>query len=84
MAIGSGGKTGTAQKIDVKTHTYSHTQLVASFAGMAPVSNPAITVAVVIDTPTVGSLYGAAVSAPVFAQVAQESSNTSAYRTTSR
>ncbi len=68
----SGGKTGTAQKIDVKTHTYSHTQLVASFAGMAPVSNPAITVAVVIDTPTVGSLYGAAVSAPVFAQVAQE------------
>jgi cell division protein FtsI (penicillin-binding protein 3) len=68
----SGGKTGTAQKIDVATHTYSHTKLVASFAGLAPVSNPAITVAVVIDTPTVGSLYGAAVSAPVFAQVAQE------------
>ena len=68
----SGGKTGTAQKIDVATHTYSHTKLVASFAGMAPVSNPAITVAVVIDTPTVGSLYGAAVSAPVFATVAQQ------------
>ncbi len=68
----SGGKTGTANKIDVATHTYSHTKLVASFAGMAPVSNPAITVAVVIDTPTVGSLYGAAVSAPVFAQVAQQ------------
>ncbi len=68
----SGGKTGTAQKIDVATHTYSHTKLVASFAGMAPVSNPAITVAVVIDTPTVGSLYGAAVSAPVFASVAQQ------------
>ena len=68
----SGGKTGTAQKIDVATHTYSHTKLVASFAGMAPVSNPAITVAVVIDNPTVGSLYGAAVSAPVFAKVAQE------------
>lgn len=68
----AGGKTGTANKIDVQTHTYSHTKLVASFAGLAPVSNPAITVAVVIDTPTVGSLYGAAVSAPVFAQVAQE------------
>jgi len=68
----SGGKTGTANKIDVTTHTYSHTKLVASFAGIAPVSNPAITVAVVIDTPTVGSFYGAAVSAPVFAQVAQE------------
>jgi cell division protein FtsI (penicillin-binding protein 3) len=68
----SGGKTGTAEKIDVVTHTYSHTKLVASFAGMAPVSNPAITVAVVIDTPTVGSGYGGTVSAPVFAQVAQE------------
>ena len=68
----SGGKTGTANKIDPATHTYSHTKLVASFAGMAPVSSPAITVAVVIDTPTVGSLYGAAVSAPVFAQVAQQ------------
>ncbi len=69
----SAGKTGTAQKIDVATHTYSHTKLVASFAGFAPVSNPAISVTVVIDTPTVGpSKYGAAVSAPVFAEVAQQ------------
>jgi cell division protein FtsI (penicillin-binding protein 3) len=69
----SGGKTGTAQKIDPATHTYSHTKLVASFAGFAPVSNPAIAVTVVIDTPTVGaSKYGGAVSAPVFAQVAQQ------------
>ncbi|MEO6983513.1 MAG: penicillin-binding transpeptidase domain-containing protein, partial [Edaphobacter sp.] len=68
----SAGKTGTAQKIDVATRTYSHTKLVASFAGFAPVSNPAISVTVVIDTPTVGSRYGAAVSAPVFADVAQQ------------
>ena len=68
----SGGKTGTAQKVDPLTHTYSHTQLVASFAGFAPVSSPAISVAVVIDTPTVGSRYGAAVSAPVFQEVAQQ------------
>jgi cell division protein FtsI (penicillin-binding protein 3) len=68
----SGGKTGTAQKIDPATRTYSHTKLVASFAGFAPVSSPAISVAVVIDTPTVGSLYGAAVSAPVFQTVAQQ------------
>ena len=71
----SAGKTGTAQKIDVATHTYSHTKLVASFAGFAPVSSPAIAVAVVIDTPTAGSEvshYGGAASAPVFAQVAQE------------
>jgi cell division protein FtsI (penicillin-binding protein 3) len=68
----AGGKTGTAQKIDVATHTYSHTKLVASFAGFAPVSNPAISIAVVIDTPTVGTRYGAETSAPVFASVAQQ------------
>ncbi len=68
----AGGKTGTAQKIDPLTHTYSHTKLVASFAGFAPVSNPAISVAVVIDTPTVGTRYGAETSAPVFAEVAQQ------------
>lgn len=68
----AGGKTGTAQKIDPATHTYSHTKLVASFAGFAPVSNPAISIAVVIDTPTVGTRYGAETSAPVFQQVAQE------------
>lgn len=66
------GKTGTAQKIDPATHTYSHTKLVASFAGFAPVSNPAISVAVVIDTPTVGTRYGGTTSAPVFAEVAQQ------------
>jgi cell division protein FtsI (penicillin-binding protein 3) len=69
----SAGKTGTANKIDVATHTYSHTKLVASFAGFAPVSNPAIAITVVIDTPTAGpSKYGGAVSAPVFADVAQQ------------
>ena len=68
------GKTGTAQKIDPATHTYSHTKLVASFAGFAPVSDPAIAVAVVIDTPTavVKPPYGGAASAPVFAEVAQQ------------
>jgi len=68
----SGGKTGTAQKIDVVTHTYSKTKYVASFAGVAPISNPAITVAVVIDSPGGASYYGAAVSAPVFREIAQQ------------
>ncbi len=70
----SGGKTGTAQKVDPATHTYSHTKLVASFAGFAPVSNPAISIAVVMDTPqgTDAQRYGGAASAPVFAEVAQQ------------
>ncbi|MFC6646934.1 penicillin-binding protein [Granulicella cerasi] len=68
----SAGKTGTAEKIDPATHTYSHTKLVASFAGFAPVSAPAISVAVVIDQPGVGTGYGGTVSAPVFSEVAQQ------------
>ncbi|MGA2849306.1 MAG: penicillin-binding protein [Terracidiphilus sp.] len=68
----SGGKTGTAQKIDPATHTYSKTMHIASFAGIAPVNNPVISVAVVIDNPKGASYYGAAVSAPVFAEVAQQ------------
>lgn len=67
----SAGKTGTAQKIDPATHRYSKTMHIASFAGFAPVNDPAIAVAVVIDTPK-GAYYGASVSAPVFAEVAQQ------------
>lgn len=67
----SGGKTGTAQKIDPATHTYSKTMHIASFAGFAPVNNPVIAVAVIMDSPR-GAYYGASVSAPVFAEVAQQ------------
>ncbi len=67
----AGGKTGTAQKIDVATHRYSKTNYVASFVGFAPVNNPAISVAVVIDSPK-GDHHGHAASAPVFQQVAQQ------------
>jgi cell division protein FtsI (penicillin-binding protein 3) len=68
----SGGKTGTAQKIDPVTHLYSKTMHIASFAGIAPVNNPVIAVAVVLDSPKGASYYGAQVSAPVFAEVAQQ------------
>jgi cell division protein FtsI (penicillin-binding protein 3) len=68
----SGGKTGTAQKVDPVTHLYSKTMHIGSFAGIAPVNNPVIAVAVVMDNPKAGSYYGAAVSAPVFAEVAQQ------------
>jgi cell division protein FtsI (penicillin-binding protein 3) len=67
----SGGKTGTAQKIDPATGLYSKTLHIASFAGIAPVNNPVIAMAVIIDSPK-GDYYGASVSAPVFAEVAQQ------------
>lgn len=68
----SGGKTGTAQKVDPVTHLYSKSMHVASFAGIAPVNNPVIAVAVIMDNPKGVSYYGTAVSAPVFAEVAQQ------------
>jgi cell division protein FtsI (penicillin-binding protein 3) len=69
----AGGKTGTAQKIDPATHLYSKTMHIASFVGIAPVNNPVISIAVIIDNPRKGpSYYGTAVSAPVFAEVAQK------------
>jgi cell division protein FtsI (penicillin-binding protein 3) len=67
----SAGKTGTAQKVDPATGAYSHTKYVASFAGFAPVNNPAITVAVILDS-AVGLHQGGQVSAPVFQRVAQQ------------
>ena len=67
----SAGKTGTAQKIDPRTHRYSPSLHIGSFAGFAPVNNPAIAVAVVIDSPK-GLYYGSEVAAPVFQEVAQE------------
>ena len=68
----AGGKTGTAQKIDVRTHTYSKTKYVASFVGFAPVNNPAVTIAVIIDSPTLGGHFGRLISAPVFQELAQQ------------
>jgi cell division protein FtsI (penicillin-binding protein 3) len=65
------GKTGTAQKVDPATHAYSRTKYVASFAGFAPVNDPAITVAVILDS-AVGLHQGGQVSAPVFQRVTQQ------------
>jgi cell division protein FtsI (penicillin-binding protein 3) len=67
----SAGKTGTAQKVDPATHAYSHTKYVASFAGFAPINNPAVTIAVVLDS-AVGLHQGGQVSAPVFNRIAQQ------------
>jgi penicillin-binding protein 2 len=67
----SAGKTGTAQKIDPATGTYSRTQYIASFAGFAPVNNPAIAMAVILDSP-VGGHHGGEVAAPVFQRIAQQ------------
>jgi cell division protein FtsI (penicillin-binding protein 3) len=64
-----GGKTGTARKQQGKVYT---TRYRAWFVGLAPVSDPRIVVAVMVDEPTKGVFYGGEVAAPVFSQVVQQ------------
>src|ERR1700688_1632434 len=67
----SAGKTGTAQKVDPATGAYSKTKYIGSFAGFAPVNNPQIVVAVILDS-AVGLHQGGQVSAPVYRRVSQQ------------
>src|SRR5438132_14306022 len=67
----AGGKTGTAQKVDPATGAYSKTKYVGSFAGFAPVNNPQVVVAVILDS-AVGLHQGGQVAAPVFHRISQQ------------
>lgn len=67
----SAGKTGTAQKYDPETGRYSSHDLIASFVGFAPISTPAITILVQLDSPA-GAHEGGQVAAPAFKRVAQQ------------
>src|SRR5580698_5568096 len=67
----SAGKTGTAQKVDPDTGVYSKTKYIGSFAGFAPVNNPQIVVAVILDS-AVGLHQGGQVAAPVFKRISQQ------------
>jgi cell division protein FtsI (penicillin-binding protein 3) len=61
------GKTGTARKLE--GGRYVLTKYVSSFVGFAPVSDPRIIVAVMIDETSAGQYYGGIVAAPVFREV---------------
>jgi cell division protein FtsI (penicillin-binding protein 3) len=62
-----GGKTGTARKLEGKA--YSTSKYRSFFVGLAPVSEPRIVVAVMVDEPGRGVYYGGEIAAPVFSQV---------------
>ena len=65
------GKTGTAQKIDPRTGSYSVSRFVTSFAGYVPADNPRLAMIVVIDEPQ-GDAWGGTVAAPVFSRVGEQ------------
>ncbi len=68
----TGGKTGTAQKIDPATGRYSRTNVIASFTGFAPINNPAVTILVSLDSPEGLPHGGGDVAAPVFKRIAEQ------------
>lgn len=65
----AGGKTGTAQKVDPRTHRYSPEFWASSFVGFAPIHDPRFLLFVMIDEPQKGH-YGAEVAGPVFVKIA--------------
>ena len=68
-----GGKSGTAYKQVGKGYgSAGNRKYRGWFVGMAPIEQPRIIVAVMIDEPTAGQYYGGAVAAPVFSEVVQQ------------
>ena len=65
-----GGKTGTAYKVEGGVYAKKY---VASFVGLAPISDPRLVVAVMIDEPNNGKHFGGDVAVPVFSETVQQS-----------
>ena len=61
-----GGKTGTAQ---IAAANYSQDAHNAIFVGVAPISNPKIAVAVIVNEPQGNEYYGGQVAAPIFSTI---------------
>jgi cell division protein FtsI (penicillin-binding protein 3) len=70
MGYSVGGKTGTAHKQEGKG--YAGKKYRGFFVGMAPIEQPRIIVAVMIDEPSNGQYFGGTVAAPVFSTTVQQ------------
>lgn len=65
-----GGKTGTANKLGADGRYTDETR--ASFVGMAPINDPEVVVAVVVDSPAYDYRTGGLAAAPVFSQIMEQ------------
>ncbi len=65
------GKTGTAQKADLRHGGYMKGRYMASFVGFVPANDPRLCVLVVMDEPQ-GNIYGGQVAAPTFREIARD------------
>lgn len=69
-----GGKSGTAHKQEGKG--YADKKYRSWFVGLAPISNPRVVVAVMVDEPSNGQYFGGTVAGPVFSAVVQQTLRT--------
>jgi cell division protein FtsI (penicillin-binding protein 3) len=65
-----GGKTGTARKQVGKQYVAKKYR--TFFVGLAPIEDPRIVVAVMVDEPNNGSFYAGPVAGPVFSETVQQ------------
>jgi cell division protein FtsI (penicillin-binding protein 3) len=70
MGYSVGGKTGTARKQEGRG--YADKKYHGFFVGIAPIEQPRIVVAVMIDEPGNGKYFGGDVAAPVFSETVQQ------------
>ena len=70
MGYSVGGKTGTAHKQEGRG--YADKKYRGFFVGLAPIEQPRIVVAVMIDEPSNGKYFGGEVAAPVFSETVQQ------------
>jgi cell division protein FtsI (penicillin-binding protein 3) len=66
-----GGKTGTANKLSEDGKTYTD-ETRASFVGLAPINDPKVVVAVVVDAPDHEYRTGGLSAAPVFSEIMEQ------------
>lgn len=66
------GKTGTAMKVNTETGGYEPQKYVSSFAGMAPASDPVVTVIITIDEPDPLKYYAGETAVPAAKELFQK------------
>lgn len=68
----TGGKTGTAEKIDPETGTRAKGKYLVSFIGAAPINDPKVIIYVVVDEPNVEEQADSSYPQTLFRQIATE------------
>lgn len=67
-----GGKTGTAQKVDLELGGYSNDKYIASVVAVYPVDDPQITIFLKVEDPSTGVYYGGQVATPLLKSLLTE------------